>query len=109
MSGGSWDYIYYKFDEVAERLVSDGRAERRALGRLMLKIGKAMHDIEWVDSGDKGAGDEVAAIRDALGGTQAAALAELQEAVEMAKHIVGQLEGAIRRAQTVGDEHADRA
>ena len=51
MSGGSWDYVCYKIDEAADNLIHERCPERRALGHLMHKVGKAMHDIEWVDSG----------------------------------------------------------
>lgn len=38
-----------------------------AFGSHLQKCAKAMHDIEWVDSGDCGDGDEVKAIIAALG------------------------------------------
>lgn len=63
MSGGSWDYVSFKIDEIAERLCrSDTDTScyllRRALGRQMQLIGKALHEIEWVDSNDRSPGDE---------------------------------------------------
>jgi hypothetical protein len=104
MSGGSWDYVFSKFDETAERLLRDGRLERRALGRLVAKIGRAMKAIEWVDSCDDSPGDEVSDIRSALGGDQAAILAELREAIEVARAVSGQLSGAIMRAEAIANE-----
>lgn len=68
MSGGSYDYVCYKIDEAADQLVNQACPERRALGHLMHKIGKAMHDIEWVDSCDYTKGDEMASIREVLNG-----------------------------------------
>lgn len=104
MSGGSWDYVFSKFEDVAGSLQADGRAERRALGRLVLKVAKAMHDIEWVDSGDYGAGDERKAIADAVGGHKALAVAELQELVREGQRVAGDIDSAIRRASTVSGD-----
>lgn len=67
MSGGSWDYIYGRFEETAERLRAERDPLRRALGDRIALIAAAMRDIEWVDSGDYGKGDDVEAIRKALG------------------------------------------
>lgn len=63
MSGGSWDYISFKVDEIAERLCRSRPDTscyllRRALGKQLLQVGKALHDIEWVDSCDNSDGDE---------------------------------------------------
>ena len=41
--------------------------ERKAFNRHLAKVAKALHDIEWVDSGDYGPGDENDAIRACLG------------------------------------------
>lgn len=67
MSGGSWDYVYYKVEEAAERLQSEKCPHRRVLGDRLKLYAKALHDIEWVDSGDKVRGDEMEAIYRALG------------------------------------------
>lgn len=63
MSGGSWDYISFKVEETAERLCSSSADTscyllRRALGKQLLQIGNALHNIEWVDSSDYAPGDE---------------------------------------------------
>ena len=65
MSGGSWDYVYGTFDEVADRLHREKDPMRRALGRRISLISKALHDIEWNDSGD--GADEKTSIARALG------------------------------------------
>ena len=62
MSGGSWDYVSNKFEVVADRLKSELHPKRRVLGHLISKIAIALHDIEWVDSGDSRLGNEIAAI-----------------------------------------------
>lgn len=67
MSGGSWDYVCYKFGDVAERLLAEQNPARRALGKQVDLIAKALHDIEWVDSGDYGRDDDQEAIHAALG------------------------------------------
>jgi len=74
MSGGSWDYFCYKAEEVAGELCQDKSPLRRAFGEHMKLGAQAMHDIEWVDSGDKGKGDERAAIQAVFGD-----LAEIKE------------------------------
>lgn len=97
MSGGSWGYAYDGLDEVAERLSGSDDAERRALGTLLSRVAKALHDIEWVDSGDYGKGDELAAIRAALGDNADALI--LTEAIKSAKAERDRLDAAIKQAQ----------
>lgn len=89
MSGGSWSYGYDHIDEMALRLIESKEPLRRALGRHMQKVSRAMHDIEWVDSCDNSPGDEVAAIEDVLG-DNAKALT-LAEVVRSARVIMEQL------------------
>ena len=67
MSGGSWDYVFHNFEDVAERLLTEQSPARRALGNQVALIAKALHDIEWVDSGDYGRDDDEKAIQAALG------------------------------------------
>lgn len=63
MSGGAYDYIYSRVDDMADSLRRTGTDPRRASFQKLLKIvSKAMHDIEWVDSCDYGIGDDHAAI-----------------------------------------------
>jgi hypothetical protein len=66
MSGGSWDYAFSHFDGVANRLSRESDPLRRLLGIRVELIAKALHDIEWVDSGDYNSGDDVAAIKAVL-------------------------------------------
>lgn len=67
MSGGSWDYSYGGLKDLSVKLLLESDPKRKALGRLVEKVANAMHDIEWVDSGDYGPGNEIAAIDIALG------------------------------------------
>lgn len=63
MSGGSYDYICFKISELKDTISKQSTDPRRAaFARLMALVGEAMHDIEWVDSCDYGAGDEHKAI-----------------------------------------------
>lgn len=101
MSGGSWNYCYSSMQEASDRLVNESAPERRALGRLMSKIAKAMHDIEWVDSGDCGEGSDTSAIVEALGGPKAAAALELSELIKDGQKIAHEIYSAIRQAREV--------
>lgn len=61
MSGGAYDYVHNRINDI--RLMNtDTDSRRAAFQRLLRLIGKAMHDIEWVDSGDTSDGAEHAAI-----------------------------------------------
>ena len=67
MSGGSWEYVYHHLDEAADKLSRSAKPERKALGKKMELMSKAMHDIEWTDSGDYDDDGDQLAIRAALG------------------------------------------
>ena len=62
MSGGSWDYLTFRVGEAADRLYNSKDALRKALGVHLHLVAEALHDIEWVDSGDMSNGDEKEAI-----------------------------------------------
>jgi hypothetical protein len=66
MSGGSWNYFCYRMDEVAEKLQHERSPLRKAFGKHLSLCAKAMHDIEWVDSGDIGEAEDIAAIKAVL-------------------------------------------
>jgi hypothetical protein len=57
VSGGSLDYVYERVLAAADQ-IDPSTAERRAFITHLRLVGKALHDIEWVQSGDYGAGDE---------------------------------------------------
>ena len=68
MSGGSLDYVYHKVEDVANRLQEKGNTPlQRAFGVHLSKVAKALHDVEWVMSGDYSNGDDEKAIKDVLG------------------------------------------
>ena len=63
MSGGSWDYVYGKMQEAADRLIDEKETPLRiSFGEHLARCADALHDIEWVDSGDIGPGGENDAI-----------------------------------------------
>lgn len=64
MSGGSMDYLYSKVLHCANFPLDT--PERIAFAAHLKLVAQALHDIEWVDSGDYGPGDENAAIRACL-------------------------------------------
>jgi hypothetical protein len=66
MSGGSWDYIHFQVEEVAERLLIIEDQIRQDFGQHLKLVAKALRDIEWVDSGDSSRGDEIPAIEAVL-------------------------------------------
>lgn len=89
MSGGSYDYVCYKIEEAADSLVNQSCPERRALGHLMHKVGKAMHEIEWVDSYDKRPGNEMEAIREVLNGVH---VSPLELLIDDARNLIERLQ-----------------
>jgi hypothetical protein len=93
MSGGSWDYVSYKFEDTAHRLLGSKCPYRQALGRQILREAEALHAIEWVDSCDWGPGDEIELITMAVTMTQVAAEVseQLRQGVEMAQSVLRSL------------------
>ena len=95
MSGGSWEYVYFKFEEVADRLRSCKCPHRRAFAAKVATVASVMHVIEWVDSGDTSPPADVLAITAALGDEcQNLVLdeirKEIRELVTQAETIIGQ-------------------
>ena len=94
MAGGELNYVYCH----VEQCISD--LEKRTISPLyaaftdhLRKVSKALHDIEWVLSGDCGPGSEDAAIRDCITASN-----ELESAREMAVVAVENLNKAITRS-----------
>lgn len=96
MSGGSWDYLYCKVDDASCRLqAKKSSAIRRAFGKHLDLVAKALHDIEWVDSCDFGPGDEEAAIRAVLGASASAQI--LGEVTKEAREVAAELNGLLSK------------
>lgn len=92
MSGGSMNYLYSRLEYEAN--FRQDTPERRAFAKHLELVVKALHDIEWVDSGDYGPGDENAAIRACLGDA-----AMLQSVLEQAKEAAATLRAEIAKAE----------
>jgi len=92
VSGGSMNYLYSKLEYDA-----DFRAEtleRMAFRKHLKKVAKALHDIEWVDSGDYAPGQENEAIRECLGDAKI-----LEAAIGAAEKAADELRTEIERAK----------
>jgi hypothetical protein len=61
MSGGSYDYIFAAIEDI-DVLKWSSNPKRKRFQKLLKLVAKAMHDIEWVDSGDYTPGEENASI-----------------------------------------------
>jgi hypothetical protein len=92
MSGGSYNYAYYRIEELAAEIRATTPL-RKAFKAHLLKVAKACHDIEWVDSCDYGPSDEDKAIRACLGVNADAMV--IHEVLETAKKAKAELEQAI--------------
>lgn len=92
MSGGSMNYIYSKLEY--EGTFREDTPERKAFAKHLKLVCKALHDIEWVDSGDYGEGCENQAIRACLSDA-----AVLNEAIEMAQEARDRLSALIDKAR----------
>ena len=91
MSGGSLDYVCYKLDDAIEVI------ERRATTVLQIAfaahlkdVSKALHDLEWVYSGDYSDGDDVEALRKVVNKEM-----ELKAATEQAEFALKQLKDVL--------------
>ena len=90
MSGGNRD------DLRLESIAHGFRAEtplRRAFRAHLLLVSKALHDVEWVEAGDCGPGDDDAAILACLGREE-----RLLAVIEEAKRVQAELAAALKEA-----------
>lgn len=65
MSGGEYDYICHRIAEIQIK-DKDINIKRATFQKLLYLVAEAMHDIEWVDSGDYSEGSENDAIEACL-------------------------------------------
>ena len=96
MSGGSYDYAFHRIEDLAEQITPETPL-RRAFKTHLKKVAEACHDIEWVDSGDGGPGDEDAAIRACLGKDGPALV--LAEVLAEAKRVLADITAAVVAAE----------
>ncbi len=98
MSGGSYDYLYARVENAAGSIICRSAPEtslvRAAFAKHLMLVARALHEIEWVDSGDSSPGGEVEAIRDCL-----APGAELETATTIAERAARELEQVLARAR----------
>ncbi len=91
MSGGSLDYVYFKVDEAADAIeCRSDKPFHKAFAKHLRKVSKALHDIEWVFSGDYSEGDEKASIETIINPKDI-----LLEAADMAMKAKNDLEEAL--------------
>jgi hypothetical protein len=90
MSGGSYNYAYVQVEDMGRTLRKSPDPLRRAFGEHLVRVAKAMHDVEWVDSGDYGDGDEVGAIREVV-----TIAAELDAAIAAAEEAADRLQAVL--------------
>lgn len=64
MSGGSLDYVCYKVGDAADSIEARATTPlQKAFAAHLRDVSKALHDLEWVFSGDYGDGDEVESLK----------------------------------------------
>lgn len=99
MSGGSWEYVYSRVEDAADRLCESQDTLRRAFGEHLKLCAKALHDVEWVDSSDYGKGADVEAIRAVVAPAMeaGAAVELLQEQIARARKVLARLEDGRRQ------------
>lgn len=94
MSGGSYNYLYCTVEEWIETIRNRGGVSV-AFAEHLVKVAKALHDIEWVDSYDNAKGSEEAAILACL--TDSDVLDGAARQLEEMKKTVKSLERAIKK------------
>lgn len=86
------NYLYSKLEY--DGTFDINTPERRAFKEHLALVAKALHDIEWVDSGDYGPGDENKAIRACLAKTKV-----LEAPIQHAEETLQELKDEIFRAK----------
>lgn len=101
MSGGSYDYAYFKVQETASEMRRRHPDSSLHLGFAahLDKVAEAMRAVEWVDSFDSAPGDDVAAIRAVVSPAD-----ELVGITARAEVVRAGLDSAIKRANALAEE-----
>jgi len=91
MSGSSLDYVCYKLEEATGTIRMSELPIYQAFADHLDKVAKALHDVEWVISGDNGEGTEYKAIRSVITKSD-----ELESAIKKADAALKDLRETIR-------------
>lgn len=95
MSGGSLNYVYHQVEDAARDIARLAETPlHRAFAAHLMKVSKALHDIEWLFSADYGPGQEVEAIRAVVTPS-----AVLETATEHARVALSELQDSIKQAE----------
>lgn len=103
MSGGSMNYLYSRIESDANFCTDTPM--RKAFAAHLMKVTRALHDIEWVDSGDYGPGDDVDAIRECIGDAPAleVAIAQARESITAMFKEINHAVQVLQQSETEGE------
>ena len=91
MSGGSLDYVCYRLDDAIDTIERRATtALHKAFAKHLKDVAKALHDLEWVYSGDYSEGQEVESLRKVVNKEM-----ELKAATEQAEFALKQLKDVL--------------
>ena len=91
MSGGSLDYVCYRLDDAIDTIEKRATtALQKAFAKHLKDVAKALHDLEWVYSGDYSEGQEVESLRKVINKEM-----ELKAATEQAEFALKQLKDVL--------------
>jgi hypothetical protein len=91
MSGGSLDYVCYKVDDAIDTIEKRATTVlQKAFAKHLKDVAKALHDLEWVYSGDYSEGQEVESLRKVINKEM-----ELKAATEQAEFALKQLKDVL--------------
>ena len=98
MSGGSLDYAYIKINNIIEDIVRKSNLTplHKTFVKHLVKVSEALHDLEWMLSGDTSEGSEIDAIREVVTINE-----ELESVIEEAKKAKENLEEVLTRTLVV--------
>jgi hypothetical protein len=98
MSGGHFNYAYRDMEDIAMKLCNEPNPLHKAFGRHLHLVAKALHDVEWVLSGDYGDDQEIKAIEKVLQSDMNKIM--LGEMIIQAKELIPALQQAIENAKS---------
>ena len=91
MSGGSLDYVCYKVDDAIDTIEKRATTVlQKAFAKHLKDVAKALHDLEWVYSGDYSEGQEGESLRKVINKEM-----ELKAATEQAEFALKQLKDVL--------------